>query len=146
MNERAERFYPLVTGLTIGLLFLVLYWNSVLPKSVKDLLTAALTIGSISIGFLATAKSILFSMEQKKVIRILKDVGKFRVLVKYLMSAVHWSFFWAVLSGIGLLIDFDSPAAWHPRIFSLWVAITVTACLSYYRVVSMFSAVLLYED
>lgn len=146
MNERTERWYPFVAGLLTGIIFLIACRNCELPKSVKDLLTAALTIGSITIGFVATAKSILFSIEQKRIIRILKDVSKFKVLVRYLMAAIHWSFAWAALSGLGLLIDFESPALWHTWIFSIWVWFTVTACLTYYRVIKMFSLILLQDD
>lgn len=146
MDERTERAYPLVAGILSGVIFLVACRDIVLPKSTKDLLTAALTIGSITIGFVATAKSILFSIEQKQIIRILKDAGKFKVLVQYLMAAVHWSFAWAALSGLGLLIDFETPALWHTWIFSIWIWFTMTACLTYYRVIKMFSLILLQED
>ncbi len=146
MSSKTEKWYPLVLGFIISWCY---YWFSVgnhLPNSLKELFSAATTLSGIAIGFLATAKSILFSINQTHIVRQLKNTNKYKTLINYFMDAINWSFLLAILSLTGLFIDFANLQSWHSIAFSFWVFSLVTAGLSCYRVIDVFATILRSSD
>lgn len=142
MSKKTEKWYPLAIGIIIGLCcYLVLLGNS-LPSSLKELFSAATTLSGIAIGFLGSAESILFSISETNVIKQLKNTNRYKILINYFMDAINWSFLLAVLSLIGLFIDFATFQPWHSIAFSFWALTLVTAGLSCYRVIDVFALIL----
>lgn len=146
MRGQLERWYPLMVGLIVAITYFCFFRNYPLPVSLKDLLSAVTNLSGIAVGFLATAQSILFSLPKKYVIQQLKITGMYNRLINYFMSAIQWSFGLAVISAIGLLIDFTKSQSWHPIALSLWLFFLVTTSLSYYRVIEVFTALLRAPD
>jgi hypothetical protein len=145
----AERSYPLVVGIASGAIYLTApaLRNHQLPDTLTGLLSAMVSVAGIAVGFLATAKSILVSIDDKEIIRKLKKVGYYKRIIGYLRSAIRWSFALAVLSAAGMLIDLKGNwEPWKAVCFAIWLGVTVTAALSYYRVIGLFYDVLASTD
>jgi len=147
MTEPVERWYPAFGGLVLcGAYFVLRRRLQLPPEALANLFTTVVSVSAIAVGFLATAQSILFSIEDKRAIKFLKDAGKFGALINYMMSVVNLSFLLAAASAVGLLINWKEESKWHSYGFTLWVLLSGTAASSYYRVVSIFSAILRSTD
>jgi len=75
MSGRVERWYPLVSGVILTLCYFLFLRKYPLPNSIKDLFSAITNLSGITIGFLGTAQSILFSIDKKYVIQQLALLG-----------------------------------------------------------------------
>jgi hypothetical protein len=144
MNSALEKWFPLSLSVLIAVaVFFIFYKYSLsLPTSMEDILTAATTLSSITVGFLAASQAVLLSINQEKVVKNLKEAGVYRKLIGYLMDAIHWSFILALSSSIGLAIDFSKVQHWHTYAFSGWIFIVCTTFLSCYRILKLFNRVL----
>lgn len=148
MNAKIERWYPLIVGILIAIIHhLVLRKYSFplgSPGEVKDLFSAVVNLSAITIGFLSTAQSILLSMGNNRIIKQLKLQGgkKYIRLINFLMDAVSWSFFLAIISTIGLIANPKFQELWNSLYFSFWLFVLVTTALSYYRIIYLFSKIL----
>ena len=60
-------------------------------------------------------------------------------------DAINWSFLLAIGSAFGLLIDIKIQEIWKTTGLSLWIAIIVISGFSYYRIVKLYSKILLSE-
>lgn len=149
MDRKAwfERSYHWLGG--VGVTVLLFFLVPVFPvpaDSAPSLFSAVVSLSAIAVGFLATAKSILFTIDKKRIISQLKTAGKFNTLVDYLMMAVHWSFGLAVATSLCFVIDLKNPATWHRYVFAGWFFVLSTAALAYYRVVHIFAKILRLSD
>ncbi len=142
MTGKIEKWYPLVTGFVLTSCYLYFLRSYRLSNSLKDLFSAATTLSGIAIGFLATAESILFTIDQTRTIKRLKGAGVYKKLINYFTDAIKWSFVLATLSFVGLVIDFTNPQPWHYIVLSFWLFCFVTAGLSCYRVIDVFASLL----
>ena len=97
------------------------YLKFTVSNDTKQLFTAAITISAISVGFIATAKSILISIRGTKVVKWMKDGGTYDQVVNYLMSAVNWCLGVAIVSALALLFDYATVKVWHGYAFMFWV-------------------------
>ena len=144
-----ERWYPLVGGSLMAAGYCQFGPKFVVPDDLSKLFSNAITLGGISIGFLATAQSILVTVQDRELIKSFKEAGKYNYLIHYLMHAIHASFFLAAISTAGLLYTPAQPTVpvKDPKLFVLccdvWVLCSTTAILTYYRVVRIFSRILL---
>jgi hypothetical protein len=111
--------------------------------SFKELFSAVISVSSIAVGFLATSKSIMLSLDKRRVIRQLKDIGVYGTLLSYLMTAVNWSFATAIFTALALFVDTSRKVPdWYPNAFAVWIFVTITAALSCYRVIRIFYKIL----
>lgn len=154
MNAKTEKYYPLLLALItavayiIGMVEIAAFqncYNYVIPRF-KDLLSAVLNLSAILVGFLATAQSILFTIENKRAIVVLKRKSKFGTLIKYFSSAIQSSLLLALITCICILIDFSIKADWHPYFVGVWLSACTYAAACYIRLFSVFKTILLYED
>jgi hypothetical protein len=148
MKASFERHYPLVGGGVVALGYLLLHktFDFVSRDALTNLFTAMVSVSAITVGFLATAQSILFSLENKRVTKFLKDAGAFKSLVDYMMDAINLSFVLAALSAFALLVDPKVHRWWYPFGFAIWLFILSFAGLAYYRVVRIFTEILRSPD
>lgn len=142
-----ERSFPILGGLLIAAAYLAtpLARNYQLPESVSALMAAIVSIGGISVGFLATAKSILISIDDKEIVKRLKATGYYKRIVGYLRAAIFWSFLLTIYSAAALLVDLKSVNPWtiyRAAGFAGWLFLAATATLSYFRVASIYYSVL----
>jgi|ERR1700722_5793451 len=148
MSARVERSYPIWGGCITAGLYLILSgrFAFVSRGALPNLFTAVVSVSAIAVGFLATAESILFSLENKRVTKFLKDADGFKSLVDYLMNAIHLSFALAALSSLALLLEPRAGLWWYRYAFATWLFILTAAALSYYRVVNIFARILRLPD
>jgi len=146
MNIHIERCYPIVGGILISGTYLLFFRNHSFPESLSDLFSVSVTISAISIGFIATSKSILLTMEDRRIIQQIKDLGLYKTLINYIMSAIHFCFIFAILSALYLLIDFKQHFWWYNYSFAAWLFIGTSSLLSCYRVIHIFAKILRTES
>src|SRR5438132_14366013 len=76
MGALTERRYPLAAGLVAGAVYyFVAPEFPVKPENAASLFSAIISVAAIAVGFLATASSILLSIDRKPIIFKLKEVG-----------------------------------------------------------------------
>ena len=139
MSVRQERWYPVAVGLLAGIIYFILWRHRTPPDHWPELLGAAISVNSIAVGFFATAKATISSDQDRErerpIVRKLRDVGKYDLLVDYIVAAINWSFAVAGISAAMLLIDFSEQDTLHRAAFAVWVALAVAAAGTYHRAV-----------
>jgi hypothetical protein len=145
MANKYDQYYPLIGGVIIAFVYLVLFSffpKFTISKGFRDIFIAAITINAISIGFLATAKAILISINQSKIVKWMKETGTYNTIIKYFMDALVLSMLCAVWSMFLLLIDFSNPVKYILFCIATWVFLFTASMLSMYRIVAIFSKIL----
>jgi hypothetical protein len=142
-----ERWYPFCGGAIVGLLyFFVPTLNSyVFPETTPQLLSAVVSVGGISLGFLMTAKAILISVDDRPFIQRIKEARLYKRIIRYMRSAIFWSFALTLLSAVALIFDYKGHTTWdapHVWATAIWFAIATAAILSYIRVSRIWYAIL----
>ncbi len=103
-----------------------------------------INVSGILIGFMATAKAILVSIQNRRVIQFLRESGAYAMLIAYIMSAIRGCFLVLVLSAAGTLVDLAS-FRWLGLVhlaIGFWVGVVVYAGVASYRIVHLVSKVL----
>lgn len=147
--KELERQWELVGPAFIGelaLIFAVL-WHVVLKKPIpipedpKTILTTTITVSSIAIGFIATAKSIFISMSESSPAKKLKENDLFQDVISFCLEAMRGLLFFVGLSTLGLFI----PSKHDPQLLiSIYcIAWFVTVC---YALALTIRAILVYEN
>lgn len=143
MGAVIEKRYPVIAGLAAGLGFFFLAPSFPVPAdAAPSLFSAIISVAAIAVGFLATAKSILLSIDNKPIIVGLKATGHYKTLIDYLMGATLWSFILAGMSVVCFLADLRTPADWHRWVFAFWAFTIFTAGAACYRVIHIFGKIL----
>lgn len=120
-----ERFYPYI----FGLLASTFWFELGLSMPEKDsIYSSTLTVAGILVGFLATSKAILLSMESR-ILTDLRESGYILDLVAYIGQAIWVNLTFCVIN-VSSYFDFDK-SAWFGVI---WIGIAVCALLSFIRV------------
>jgi hypothetical protein len=138
-----ERWNPLLGGVIAA----AVSWHyfPVFPvpaDSAPSLFSAIVSLSAISVGFLATAKAILFSIDQTLIVRQLQANVHYSRLVDFLLSAIHWSFALAIFSAGCFTVDLKNSVSWHRYYLTVWVFVLAAASLATYRVIHIFGALL----
>ena len=146
-----ERWYPLAGGFVVSCVYLSVpqLRQYVFPATLPVLLSAVVTIGGVAVGFLATIKSILLTIDDKPIMGRIKDGGLYIQIVDYLRAAFFWSFALTILSAFALFIDYQKLSEWsaaHAAGTAAWLWVATSAGLSYYRVSSIWYTVLKHLD
>jgi hypothetical protein len=123
-----ERWYPyalsLISGLGVWLIPIQL------PGSEKEFLTAAISIGAILTGFVATAMAILAALPSDSVMGRLRSSGYIDDLVIYLGESLYGSLFFCVYSLVGFF-PIGKMVCWYTV---LWYAMGIFCMLTIHRV------------
>lgn len=93
--------------LIIGLVFAFAWWRigPPFPTDASDVLSAALTLGAILTGFLATSKAFLLSLNGTQVMGDLRSSGYLNDLVFYLATAIWTAFAFCILTIAAFFLD-----------------------------------------
>ena len=140
-----ERWHPIILGLIFSMLFLFFYNKIQITDSYKSIFITTISISAISIGFLATSKSILFSIQKRQIINQIKQANLYESLIDYLMTSINLCFLLAVISAICFLI-FNEDIIGKKYLYSMWLFIITSAFTSCYRVIRIFSKILRLTD
>lgn len=142
MGARIEKFYPLLLGFLVGLAVFYITKIYGVSGNLKDIFSAVMNICGITIGFLATVKTIILAFNDQYVVKQLKKTGSYKRIFNYFLNSIQWSFALLLLSAIGLSLDFSTSLAWQPYFVGLWSFTLASAFLSYYRAIDIFSIIL----
>jgi hypothetical protein len=138
-----EKRYPVVAAALVAAIYYYADPRLQLPPPPRDLMAVVVSVSAIAIGFLATAKAILFTIQDRTVIKYFKDSARYTILVDYLMWAIYWSFLSAGLSTLALFFDLTKLNWWAIRVgMTVWVFLAAIATLSYFRVLRIFGLIL----
>ncbi|WP_058301705.1 hypothetical protein [Gorillibacterium timonense] len=105
MGRILEKTLPYLIGAIPPIL--VIYYG-IYPSyfvNFKDIMNSTISMGSIAVGFLAAAITLLPSLNQNPFVIALKQIGAYEKLMSYLISAIIFLFLISLLSIFGLLID-----------------------------------------
>ena len=140
---RVERSYPYVVGVLLTILFLYFHKFINLQATTPDIFPVVIGISAIAVGFLMTAKSILLSIDERKVIQFLKEAGVYIYFVGYLIAAVKWCFYTTILTLVGMILNLHHQAQpGHYWFLVLWVFTIATTAACCERVIRIFSKIL----
>lgn len=145
MSARIEKAYPIIGSLGVAAVVGLLFPATKVPSDLGNVFSGALNIGAIAVGFLATAKSILISMEGRRVVAQLRRTGHYAVIVGYLVDATRGAFLLAVYSIVGLVVQPPS-IGWGGWFLVAGVALLAFTGLTSYRVIDIFAEVLRAPD
>jgi len=136
-----EKAYPWIGAALVAAAAGKFLPASVIPDDLKDVFSGLLNVSAIAVGFLATAKSILISMEGRRVIQQLRRSGFYNIAVGYMITAIRASFIVAVLALVGLVVrpKAHGLGAWF---LLLCVGLSAFAGLASYRVIDVLTEVL----
>lgn len=146
-----ERWYP---GVGAGVVAAV-YWftpslsTHVLPDTLPSLLAAIVSIGGIAVGFMATIKAILISVDDRPIVQRMKEAGIYRRVLSFLRSGIRWSFLLTLVSAAALVVEYRGVQNWSPYYAagtSLWLFLATGSVLSYVRVSSVWTSMLQHMD
>jgi hypothetical protein len=144
MTRIAERAYPVASGVAVSMLVAWLShhgWRT--SSSVADLFKAGIEIGAIAIGFIGTYQTILISIDDRDIIKRIKELGKYESLLSYTFAALRWWGLLVVMSAIGVLVYGEPrPSTTPSRLISIWTGLCVTAILCWVRLFFAFSSIL----
>ena len=131
LKRSIERWYPLAlaaiaTGLTLW------KWPHLYTTlDASGVFQTAITVSAITVGFLATAKSVLIS-GRGRILKAMRKQGTLATFVSYLTSASKAAFASVALSGICVVINWQQADCRHTALFSAWTFVGVlTAALSW---------------
>lgn len=144
-NRSPALFWEQVYPYAIGSCAAAAWWylGISMPKgSLPDLLSAALTLGAILTGFLATSKTILFGMKSSLLMRQLRKAGYATTLMSYLGQGIWISFLFSILCLAGFFV----PESFCETFGVVWIFLGVTAAAAFYRVTKIILLLLKRED
>jgi len=120
-----EKVYPYLIALLAANLWRL---SDIVFPDDNSLLSSTLSVSGIFVGFLATSKAILLSMDSPVIIR-LKDSGYIQELVSYLGQAIWLNLAFCVFNIIGFFNN--TSALW----FSFgWILLSVASLLAFIRI------------
>lgn len=141
MTLRQQGWYPFVGGLVIAAAtYFVL--RDVGESKVSALMGHGINVAAIAVGFIATAKSILVSIERTRIVELIRDAGYYDLLLDYMWAAIKLWFAVAFVSGAVVLALGELPASGSRLVLSVWILLVVWAALAVYRVIRMLADVL----
>jgi len=142
MTLTIERWYPFACGLAAGL-----GAGLCLAAPPKDALISTLSghginVAAIAVGFLATALSILVSIERARVTQVLRDAKYYPIVLGYLVKPIRlW--FGVALASAALLVTWDHvPTSYHRTTFAAWIFLVTWAATATYRVAAILAKIL----
>jgi hypothetical protein len=134
MSRTIERAYPLVIAACVGLALLRLNFSLPLP-SLKEFLAAAISLGAILTGFIATAMAILTALPSDSVMGRLRNSGYIDDLMTYLAESLYGCLLFCVycLAGFFLLEKTTGcVVTYYPH---GWIFLATYSLLAFHRVV-----------
>ena len=135
-----EGWYPWI--LALGASVAAFFFDLAGTDGFRDLLQSTVNLSAIVVGFLATAKSILFTIGQKEIVVAMKKTDKWGMLIDYMMTAIYTALILAMASGSLLLVKFSKPERWHHWLACAWVFCLFLALFSSLRVIRFFAKIL----
>lgn len=133
-----EKYYPFIFGIGISI---YIYFSGKYPNDIlyfKDILSSTISMGSIAIGFLSAAITMMPAMSGNSFIKKMKDLGAYNKLLHFLFVAIVFLFGNALVSLMGLFFNLESQGEIIRIFFIIWGFVFTVSILSIVRVISGF--------
>lgn len=132
-----EHWYPVTIACLGTAVWAITSHGRYALLDVPLLLQTAITACAIAVGFLTTAKAILWS-SPSRLIRDMRKNGSYRRFVRYLTRASIASFATVGISAVGLLFSWSKTTTLHTVGFSVWVFFVLLSGLLSFRAIHVF--------
>ncbi|MBX7001906.1 hypothetical protein EX219_09945 [Bacillus aerophilus] len=133
-----EKAYPLIGGFLGVLLAFISKFKLLEIESYKEIMSSSISLGSIAVGFLAAAITLLPSLSNNELVKNLKRLGAYQKLLLYIIKAIIGLFIISILSIVGLFITNISIGIVRDLFGYIWIFIFIVAILSIIRVIHLF--------
>jgi hypothetical protein len=142
MTLTIERWYPLGFGLAAGLGVYSLLRTQPKEALITTLSGQGINVAAIAVGFLATALSILVSIDRARVTQVLREAAYYPIVIEYIVRPIRlW--FAVALASAALLVAWDHvPLAWQRVVFAAWIFLVGWAATATYRVAAILAKML----
>ncbi|GEL74609.1 hypothetical protein MVI01_63930 [Myxococcus virescens] len=119
-----------------------------LPSDLGQLFSSTLDLGAIAIGFLATAKAVLLSIQGSPAVTKMRGTGLYEGLLRFILRAIQATFTLAAYSLVAIFLEkaFDHSTLKWQLVVLIWIFLVVTAGLACYRVIDVFFTILSPRD
>lgn len=135
MKLSIERRYPF-----LGATFAASVWlwlSPPFPTAEKEFLAAAISIGAILTGFIATAKAILAALPSDSVMGRLRASGYVKDLVSYLAASLYGCLAFSIYGLLGFFLQKDGEHQLNSWFACGWVFFATYALLAFHRVAQL---------
>jgi hypothetical protein len=130
MPRKIERVYPYF----VAIISAIVFWRAHLKfPSGQEILSAAITLGAVFTGFLATLESMIIGLQGSKMRRF-KNTMFFPLLLKYLREAIWSALIFCAVSLGGFFYDAANPPIWYGPV---WIFLGMTTILTFQRASSV---------
>jgi hypothetical protein len=142
MTLTVERWYPFASGVVAGLGVGLLMAAHPKDTLISNLTGHGINVAAIAVGFLATALSILVSIERTRVVQVLRDAKYYPVVLDYLVAPIRLWFAVALSSAV-LLVAWDNMCpAYQRSVFAFWIFLVTWAATATYRIATILVKIL----
>lgn len=140
MTLWAEKFYPIIFAFAAAVAWN--YFSPNFPRDEKEFLGAAISVGSIFTGFIATAKAILAALPTDSVIAKLKTSGYIKELASYLTQALYGCLTFSIYGMAGFfLLEEKSPSLSKSYAIG-WIFLATFSLFAFHRVAKVLIAII----
>lgn len=133
----------------LGIVAFIVAWRTyphtdIDAEHIRLMLSTAVGIGGIAVGFLATALAILLAAGDAPPVRQFRrnKHGRFRDVVQLNHRAIVYTLLLAVLSGAGVVIDHTGNDGWHRFGAALWLGLAAASVAAVYRFIRILASLL----
>jgi hypothetical protein len=133
-----EKTYPFMLGILATAVLYFIKFNLSSLTNYNDIMSSAISLGSIAVGFLAAAITLMPSMENNELVRNLKRMGAYKKLLNYIITAIFSLFGVSLLSLIGLFINTKSKTTGITIFNNIWIFVFVFSLFATFRVIQTF--------
>lgn len=141
-----ENWYPTIIGSILAVVSTLLYERGYVKFQRETLLNTVLTVNAIVVGAIYTNKSILFSIQNTRAIKQLREIGLYGLFLQYTFRAINCSALSAAASVILLVVKPESIEPVYFLVKYAWIWITAVSFNALYRANDTLTSMLLYDD
>lgn len=139
MGLRTEKYWPFAASAIVGAL--AYRFELRLPVDEKEFLAAAISLGAVLTGFVATAQAILMALPNDTVMGRIRASGYLEELTQYISHALNGTLLFSIVSLIGFFLRVDPDRL--PSYYGvIWVVSCTFALTAFYRVTSTLMAIM----
>ncbi|MDH0848303.1 hypothetical protein N5D66_10185 [Delftia tsuruhatensis] len=135
MKLWVEKYYPVLLASAAA----YAWWrfSPSFPRDEKEFLGAAISVGSIFTGFIATAKAILAALPNDSLMERLRESGYIKDLASYLTQALYGCLSFSVYGMAGFFfLEQQSPSL--GKFYAIgWIFLAIFSLTAFHRVASL---------
>lgn len=134
VDQWLEQYLPYIIGMVFGLIWTFIFAEKDLPLKVEDLIKSMINVYAVIIGFLATALALLFAIDDRSVIKFLRENFLYKRFVRYFFEAIVCLSIALVFSSLLIVHTFDMSSLLTKALVNIWFAITCISGFVSFRV------------